>query len=135
MVKNRQDLTQSSNTRVPGAPRVKFIDFGMWFSKDPSNCSKYNEMLQNLLFAKRPMKELLLMMGFDKEVVWDRWMHKLNENDVLLELPSRIYSDWPEAVHSEEFKVVQKLCSVRYVQKNKNEKIGVISEFVDLSLG
>jgi hypothetical protein len=123
------------DTRVPGAPCIKFIDFGRWFSADPSNGSKYDEMLQNLLFAKRPMKELLLMMGFNHEAVWARWMHNLNENDVLLELPSRIYSDWPEAVHSEEFKVVQKLCSIRYVQKNKNEKIGVISEFVDLSLG
>ncbi len=75
------------------------------------------------------------MMGLDHEVVWARWMHKLNENDVLLELPSRIRSDWPEAVHSEEFKVVQKLCSIRYVQKNGNVPIGVISEFVDLSLG
>jgi hypothetical protein len=52
------------------------------------------------------------MMGFDHEVVWACWMYNLEENDVLFKLPSRILSDWPGAVHSEEFKVVQKLCSI-----------------------
>jgi hypothetical protein len=52
------------------------------------------------------------MMGFDHELVWPRLMYNSEENNVLLKVPSRILSDWPVAVHSEEFKVVQKLCSI-----------------------
>ncbi len=64
------------DTRVPGAPRIKLIDSGLWFSEDPSNLvisgSKYNVMLQTISYAKGPMKELLLMMmGFEPEVVLD----------------------------------------------------------------
>ncbi len=64
--------------RVPGAQQIKLIDFGLWFSEDPSNLlitgAKFNVMLQNLSNSRRPMKELLLMMGFESEVVFDSVM-------------------------------------------------------------
>ena len=123
------------DTRVAGAPRIKFIDFGLWGSEDPSiTDSKYRVMLENLFEAWRPMKYLLNMMELYREVVSAHLIRDSEHTEFLRELPSRIASIFGEIVHhSEEFTVIQKLCSIRYLQNHLSLPIGVISELVDIS--
>jgi hypothetical protein len=131
------------DVRMPGDPRVKFIDFGCWYDKDSTNyitdSSSYGVMMNNIYWEGHPMKKLMSLMGFEIDdflTLYQGFRDNCDQIDVLLELPSqiaRLFSRIPdcdveEVVGSPQFRVVEKLCKFRYDQKKAGRPIGIINE-------
>ncbi len=137
------------DTRIRGDPRIKFIDFGFWKVEDPTTSKSCMIMLSNLYFAFGPMKRLCVLMGFDCtewDNTYDRFLRYSEKNTAeLLKLPSKLVHLWSTAIIrdgvrlttedilSEEFRVVEKLCTIRYIQDKVKIPIDVISYQADLN--
>lgn len=134
------------DVRMSGNPRVKFIDFGLWHDTKQhyatfTSAESYSFMLQNLSYAKHPMQKLLILMGFkskDYDILYGPLLPHSDQTDILYELPARIttlfksrfFSTGDSDIISQSFRILQKLCSIRYVQRRENKPIDMISELV-----
>ncbi len=124
------------DVREPGAPRVNFLDFGFWKVEDPTLSKSCTIILKNLYFAHSPMKRLLILVGFGA-TEWDNtyeWFLQNSDNntDKLLKLPSKLVLLWRTTsnrldILSTEFRVVEKLCAIWYMQDKEKISIDVIS--------
>ena len=134
------------DVRVPGAPRVKFIDFGFWKEEDGDPSKPCKIMLQNFYFAFSTMKCLLFLMQI-ATTEGDKMYRPLfmdysgTSIDELLRLPSKLALFWATNIRDSngitdkdkaEFSVIEKLCAIRYMQSKEKKPIDVISYQDDL---
>jgi hypothetical protein len=141
----KMGVMHTGNIMVDTRPRVKFIDFGLWRKIDHAQRdfdSFYDVMCSNFSVANDPMVHLLTVMGLDIETykrLYSFFYHSprmIAKFDELaaglkrLEIPGG-----NEIVRTEQFIVVQKLCSIRHLQFLRKVPMDVISEYVDLTQG
>lgn len=132
------------DTREEGCPRVKFIDFGFWRENIETDnyFSYYDIMCWNLSMEATPIKHLLRMMGFDTEIYKRLFFnnHHRMQQDHFNGLAERLgnflvgITGVNEIIRTDQFTVVQKLCSIRLLQLQRNDPMDVISELVNLDL-
>jgi hypothetical protein len=129
------------DTRVSGDPRIKFIDFGFWKEEDPTTSKPCMIMLRNLYFAFGPMKRLLSLIGFgatEWDNMYERFLRYSEKNtDELIKMPSKLVHLWPATssrldILSTEFRVVENLCAIRYMQDIEKIPIDLKSYQADL---
>lgn len=142
----RMDDMHGGNIMVDSRNHVKFIDFGLWREVGEGDFdSLYDAMCCNFCLDE-PMAHLLTAMGcrnwrsirlysFFREQTRPR---RARFDELAAELELFLKEEVPggdEIVGTQQFIVVQKLCSIRHLQSLREIPMGVISECVDLDLG
>jgi hypothetical protein len=129
--------------RMGELPHIKFIDFGFWLEN--FDYAFFAVMLNNMS-GSIPMYSCMKFMGFTEENFNELWQTSDTSHlSLLLELPDRLKQMFlhipeiddtlaEEIIHSEQFRVVAKLYSIRYLQLSRSIPWGVISELVSLDL-